>query len=402
LLLLLLAAHVGHAAPSPTPTTATGEEQQRREQVELATLVATERLRAEVLRVTIADDLSAEQFASRVGAVDRLQRLVERAEQVGGPRWPEPQVCQVRVELSGSVVAEELLAMARDAGVNSPLTIEQLERGLQPMRSRVLAASGLSVSGEALERLPVDLTGPWGAVSTETRGQTVRAARKAAVDRAVKMLDSVSLPDGSKLGDRRRADDRLDKTVRSFLEERPVVPLGLDDDLTARVAVSVPVEAIGEWLRGVVSDADEAEFRAELAGQLRQQPPLVVGSAKAVIPEQAPTGEAKPGPIAPAWSRELILIEGEAPAGATRLQTIRSAEREAQVRLRQAVLTLTMPDGTTISEQVAVRGSVADAVERALALTNTARVTFRADGSASVQVVLDGRTLWQAIVDAGR
>ena len=400
--LLLLVTRAGLAAPASAPATTTPDDQQRREQAELAALVATERLRAEVLRLPLVGDLSVEQFAARVGASDRLHRLIERSEQVGGPRWPEPQVCQVRIELAGAAVVEELLAMARDAGRESPLTPEQLENALQPLRNRVFAASGLSMAGVAMERMPIDSSGPWGAVSVEARRQAVRSARKAAVDRAITALDELTLPDGSKLGDRRRVDERLDSSVRAFLERRPVVPLGLDDDLTARVAVAVPVEAFGDSLREIVPGMDAAAYRAQLAEQLRQHPPLVVGSAKAVVEDRLTPDETTSTARVPAWSRELILIEGESPAATTRLQTIRAAEREAHARLRQAVLSLTLPDGTTVAAQARARRSVADAVERSLLLTNTARVTFRADGSAVVQVVLDGRMLWQAIVDAGR
>lgn len=385
---LLLLAGMASAAPVVS-----------REQAELASLVATERLRAEVLRTPLSSGLTVGDFVERTRSRPRIDSLLDRAEQVGGPRWPDEQTCQVRLELRGAIVADELVTIARDAGGAAPLSAEEVAKAVLPLRERVFNASGVSVSADAIERVPAVGDGPWASVAASSRAEAVRSARQSALEQAQATIDAMVLPDGSTLGERRRADPRLDESMRGFFAARPLVPLGWDDDLTARVAVTIPVEAFGDSLSRLVPGADEPAYRDRLAAQLRHQPRLIVGAAKVIAPVQ-PAGENVVS--APAWSRGLILVEGSAAPAATRLQTIRAAEREAQQRLRETVMALPMGDGSALSRQVAARRSIGMAIERSLSLSNTARITFHADGSATVQVVLDGRTLWQAIIDADR
>lgn len=371
-----------------------------REQAELASLVAMERLRAEVLRAPLTSQLTVGDFIERTGSRGWMDSALDLAEQVGGPRWPDQQTCQVRLELRGSIVANALLEAARERGDRSPLPVDELARLAVPLRERVFSGSGVSVSADAIDRLPASAVGPWASVDASSRAAAIWSARQQAVAQAFKAIDTIVLPDGTTLAERRRVDPRLDESVRGFFAARPLVLLGWDDDLTARVAVTIPVDsfsqALSEWIPGVEKNP---AYREQLAAQLRDRPRLLLGESKAIAPGPATTNVDNP---APAWSRELLLVEGTAAAAASRLQTIRAAESDAQRRLRETVLSLPMGDGVPLSRRVSSSRSVEAAVDRSLSLANTARITFHADGSATVQVALDGRALWQAVVDADR
>src|SRR4051812_49427949 len=74
----------------------------RRAQIAAATADAQAALEHDVLAAPITSELSVDQFVQRTHSTDAIAKVVRRAEQIGGARWPDEHTCQVRMELSGS------------------------------------------------------------------------------------------------------------------------------------------------------------------------------------------------------------------------------------------------------------------------------------------------------------
>src|SRR5688500_17786388 len=65
-------------------------------------------LRRDVYAAPFSVDLNVRQAASRLDAVDPIDRAIQTAEQRGGPRWrgdDDRPICEVRLELPGATVA---------------------------------------------------------------------------------------------------------------------------------------------------------------------------------------------------------------------------------------------------------------------------------------------------------
>src|SRR4051812_46686893 len=72
-----------------------------RPQIAAATAEAVANLRDAIERTPINQRVTVGDFLRRTGSQDELNRALQRAELVGGPRWVDDDTCQVQLEMSG-------------------------------------------------------------------------------------------------------------------------------------------------------------------------------------------------------------------------------------------------------------------------------------------------------------
>ena len=73
-----------------------------RDQIAAATGRALESLRAQITAETIGNGLTVQDLLDKTRTTKKFMQTLRRAQQIGGPRWLDPQTCQVRLEIGVS------------------------------------------------------------------------------------------------------------------------------------------------------------------------------------------------------------------------------------------------------------------------------------------------------------
>ena len=134
----------------------------RRDLVLAARQAALDELVRTVLTMPIETRVTVGDVAESAQA--DLEKLMTHAEQIGGPRWIEPQAVQVRMELSGQHVREWLAGAVRDSN-RSLIPRTRLTALLADYDTRRFAAEGLAVLPAVVSRAMGDRLGPLAARS---------------------------------------------------------------------------------------------------------------------------------------------------------------------------------------------------------------------------------------------
>src|SRR5438552_9428351 len=79
-----------------------------RSQVVAATKDAVSNLLDEVARVPLTARLTVGDFLRQTRSTEEMVRVLQRAQQMGGARWIDDHTCQVELQISGPVVAQQL------------------------------------------------------------------------------------------------------------------------------------------------------------------------------------------------------------------------------------------------------------------------------------------------------
>lgn len=373
-----------------------------------------------------------------------LDQLISSAEQIGGPRWIEPQAVQVRMELSGQHVREWLTAAVRDSN-RSAIPRTRLTALLADYDTRRFAAEGLAVLPAVVSRAMVDRLGPLAARSPEDRDALIRSAVHDAAQRALARINDVALPGHRTVGAMLATDPARAPKLLQWLAARPIiavrvpsadeliVTLHVAPDSLAGVLQSIAGNPQGNW--DAVPDALVERLlvidgRARLAPAAAPNPPSPIAPNSSppnpptpdapspdassdpnhtAAPGTAP-GDAEPArapPIElprrpPEWATRLVRAEGTAPSAGDRLRTARAAEQVALQNLHGVVLDLPLDAPHTVRSLAAVAPAIDPSLRRALSRATVSRITHLADGGATVEIVLDGRHIWQSLLDTAR
>lgn len=396
-----------------------------RGQVQAATEAALRGLRAQVEALPLGDDLTVGAFLrSFRDGPDFMNRTLQRAQMVGGARVIDSETVQVRLDISGRVVADAIMQLAgayqRQTG-RSPQAIAEATRAWS---DRTLTATGLStgvVSSAGVvtpvrpprsraESLRPDV-GLDSAAETAASGvlvdggvvapEALEAAQRAAAESVLAALSAATLPDGRSGRELTRLVRVRDAVTLHVTARTPRERQRLSD---GSVRVSVPLD--GARLAEVVRSAavasnepwvptDEASWRAWSAVLQAVVPSEVEGvwssaskDAVGVVVALEP----------PAWADGLLDAEGTAAGVGSKLQTARQAETAALRSLRSAVERLPLSPEVTLGEAARRSPMYAAVLERAMSRARVTRVEYFEDGSASVRVATDGRVLWQDVL----
>lgn len=407
---ILLCLLVADASPS-----AAAEDSAARTTIAAATLDAISNLREEIARTPLVRNLSVGDFLRQTESLDDLTRTLQRAEQIGGPRWIDDRTCQIQLQISGTRVAQALSRIAAADPRESPVSLGELTRALRDWNERSFSATGTAAS-----RVPVATPrttrvvqpdrDPWPGITKTAREQTLAAARLDAAQRALRSLTAVPLTPRTTVGDVLSVR-QLGADMEQWFVSQPVASVEYQDNLQAQVVLDVPPARAFDEFRGmaakqtdvVVPADDQAWTKVKTEFARRMAPP--VGRAVAADDQQQGFGferrpfGLKPQRNAPDWASRRLDAEGAGTrqAGQSRLQVARAAEADADARLRARLLDLPLSRDRTIGQAARDDKRVADAVTRALRYARIARTDYRDDGSARVELYLDLTHLWHEI-----
>ena len=95
----------------------------------------------------------------------------------------------------------------------------------------------------------------------------------------------------------------------------------------------------------------------------------------------------------PEWVELTVEVQGSG-RGAGQLKAALAAETDARSKLRGRLVALELEPKRTLGELGAKHTAVSTSLDRALERARIIRTEYQADGSASVQLSVDLRTLW--------
>lgn len=394
LFILLVMAAVGAAYAQPAA-------QRDPESVQVAAALnnARQGLANEILSTLMAPNLTVEQFLDQTGGRGALDKLLDRAEQVGGPRWVG-QVCQVRLEISGTRVAQMLIGVAAANPQKSPMPADALARRLSDWNRRTFAATGVSLGAEhvALVR-PIEPDDAWTGVDQPTRQRAVESAKEDAVRRILQGIAPVSL-DGQRTLGELLEHPAFSQHLHEWLSQRPVTAVRFQPDLHVELTLAVSPEELAD---AVVLTAGRVgiEVAAQRDG-LRQElrrfmpDPVGVGRPKVFAPSNARPSDVLPA-RPPAWVWRTADAEGIADPTDTPLRTARLAEEAAMRQLRGHLRSLTLSTDLTLGQLADREPAVNQMLERALLRARITRVNYLSDGRATVRLTVELRPLWEEL-----
>jgi hypothetical protein len=399
-------------------------EDANRSQVRAATADAVENLLDEVSRASLTRNLTVDDFLRRTNSRDEMIKVLQRAQQIGGPRWIDDHTCQIELQISGPIVAGALKRIGAANPRHAPLPQGELERAVKQWDERSFSATGAATS-----KLPAavhvrgnDRIGqrrdPWHDVSQAARDQAVAAAKVDAARRSLSSVRPIPLTPRSTVGDALEVKE-VGEGMQSWFASQTPARVELTDDMEAVVELAgTPAETF-ETFRDLAVKQKEVPLPTDDRGWNKAKDEfehrMVTPIGRAVVAmDGAGGGEvvAAPKPLglpahAPSWvNRRLEATasggedRGIGLVGRSKLQSARAAESAAEEKLRRQVEDLELRDKRTVGQAAKDDPRVEQAIRRALARTRIGKADYHANGSADVVVYLDLADLWQELKDA--
>ncbi len=412
-ILLLLLGGLGWFLEEP----AGAQEQASRAQVSAATANALAALRRDIFAARITSTLTVELFLEQTESGDAMDETIQRAQQIGGPRWIDDQTCQVKLEISGARVVYSLVSIAAVRPKLSPLPAGVIEQRLGDWKNRTFAATGTSISAEKVQGIrPNDMGEKWLSISDEARSKAVADAKRDAAEHVLASIRPIELGPDKTVGDV-LAREPVQKAVSSWLAERPVTQVCFKDDLQVELTVSTPPDDLFDTVvksardvPGATLPSDEKSLAA-LRREFDRRVSAAIGRAgvSASQPAASLPAQSRPALAAdmfsepPPWIDRPLDVEGvAAPANARefRLRTKNAAETKATDSLRARIEALPLTESMTIEQAGRSDPRIGDAVNRSLLRARVYKVEYRADGSVMVRIMVDPRELWYELREA--
>ncbi len=375
-------------------TTAWASQEPRREQILAATADATRALQQEVSQTSIAPDLTVDALLEKTRGHDALLKALERAEQIGGPRWVDEQTCQIQLEIAGAKVVDALLAIVAANPDASPLPQPLIEQRLEEWKTRAFTATGVSTAASRVcEVRPQASNGVWSSVPDTQRRDALSKAKEDAITRVIDSVKPLELSTGKTVADVLSDPDRAE-ALQKWLAARPVTTVEFNDDLEVKVTLDIRAKDLLEALRGD-SPAEEAD--ASLVETFQQKMASPIGGARAAVTmDRPPPAVALPSEM-PAWAGQSIEAEGAADAGESKLQVARSAEANALDKLRSRIDSLPLTADLTLAAAARRDARIGAAIQRAVRNARVSKTDYHDDGAVVVKVMLDLRDLWKEL-----
>lgn len=345
-----------------------------------ATADAVDRLLVQIELQEVEPGLTVGQILNAVDGRPLVRATLERSQQIGAPRDLGGNWVQVRLQTSGTRVAQAIASAVAVKPNASPIEPDRLSRLLGGWQSRTFVAVGSSVPAKVIDvpqklvEIPTD---------AERRAADRAAAMVIARIRHQPQLAALNLV-------RPGEDDARLATLERWLRERPVHSADTQDCIV-RVRLEIDANALADWLdpSGVADRAVVLAIAADLARD-------AVGFATIDEPAAA-VPAAIPQTAAPDWAAGPLVAAADAPDAGSPLRTARAAESAARAELRRAVLLLPAGDGRSIAKVVESDEELRSRLDAALDSARVFGVDYRGDGSVNVKLSIDGRAIWQAL-----
>jgi hypothetical protein len=369
--------------------------------VSAAVSSAVDNLNADVSARAIRSDLTVNLFLDRTNAHPRLLAVLRRAQQIGGPRWIDPQTCQIRLDIPAATVRQELRQIAVDNAKTTPISADELTGDLKSWDALVFSATGTSTASIDQIRPPVGSI-TWQNASPDEVRRDITAARQDAANKILASIHAVPLARGKSVGDA-LAIPAVGREMNNWIITQPITNAAFQDNRQVQVTLAVSSAGLAEKLRSVLTGrtdlplpADDHAWSDVTDAITRQMsaPTGQGGTPAAAVSAQA-AQFALPDPP-PDWIFRQLDAAATANAD-TPLHAARAAELAATDNLRQQIQQLPLA-GHTLKEVAAARPRFAAAIDRTLARSaHVYSVDYEPDGSADVRISLDLQDLWQML-----
>jgi hypothetical protein len=391
------------------------------EQVDAATARAVRDLLEQVAETPIDDRMTVREFLDRTRGEEEMIATLQRAEQIGGPRWIDEQTCQVQLEISGVRVARALSRIAASQPKESPISAEVLEVRLADWRSRRFSTTGASTAAQHAERImPPAGNDRWSRVSDEARRQAVGDAKYDAVMNVFDSIADIQLDQTVTVGNA-LSDETIVDHVHRWFASRPVTDIEFRDNLEIEIALAAPPREIAGALRAamskqktmprlddeqwervsqeIIAAAEPAVGRGRIAMERNDEElPDQVEQAEAVEPSRWRADDTDP----PKWVEKTLRAEGSARREASKLRSARAAESDALEKLDAEVRRLRLDKSTSLDEAAKAEPAVDDAIVRSLRRAKAVKTDYNGpDKSVIVVVEFNLRDLWEELRRAG-
>jgi hypothetical protein len=368
-------------------------------QTEAAIADARESLRRQILSATVTQGLTVRELTDRTGSAPELNKSIDGAQQIGGTRWLDDQTAQVRLVIEGGVIADCLSrAVAKDPSKAS-IQPEALRRALSEWRNRSYAATGTSTGPADVTRLqPPAGDVNWNGVPQADRNRALAAARESAVGRMTDSLRPIELVDGKTINDALGVPE-VNSALSDWLTNRPVTSVEFHDDLSVRIAMSVPPDELWQVLHGALSHQKQVPTPSTESGwsllqkQVESRLAQPVGVGLVQVARGGPQVENLLPDFAPQWANQQMQAEGTSPSKGSKLHTARAAEAIAMEKLRGQVEALKLRDNRTVGQAERRDARVERAVAKALGRAHPYQVDY-GQGSVTVRVTFNLSDLW--------
>jgi hypothetical protein len=380
----------------------------RREQIDAATARAVDGLHRQIGQESLGRNVTVNDLLDRTSSHDELDKTLQRAQMIGGPRWIDDQTCQVRLEISGPRVATALINIASTKPKKSPIAPEVLTARVKDWDRRTFSATGTSTAGAAAGMVkPTEDGVAWSRVNDATRQQAINAAKQDAAHRVIETIKPLPWGTGGKTVADALADKDVRDAVDQWLATRPVNQVEFREDLQVRVALATPAGELSDVLHDaaaknpelsrVMDDAAWTKLGKDLADRVSA---TTRGGGRVGATPLSVTRMSIGAPDTPRWVNDQADAVGAAAPAKSPLKAARAAEADAQAKLRQKLELLPLSDGITLGDAGKQNPRIADAIGRSLSRARPTKVDYLSDGGARVRLTLELRDLWDELQPA--
>jgi len=362
-----------------------------------------EMLRQDVLAAHIQPDITVQMVVERTGGEAIFNKALASAHQVGGPRWLDEQVAQVRVEINGAPVADALEEMSRNKPKALPISPSTVHDRLKRWPRRTFSAIGTSTSASAVDRLRPDPNQiSWKGVNDQICRHAIEAARQDAVRRVIDSLKPITWDDNQNLGKLLDLPEVRQK-VSGWLVSRPVTSVEFRDNLEIRLTLAAqPTELWPVLKDALTNEKPRPETLADWE-HIRQQVDMKMASPAGVAAATRPAASAGAAVAlpsqAPAWTTQTLSARGSAASAAGLLRAARAAKLAALEELRAQVEALPLSANLTLGDAAKKDARIAAALERGIERAQVANVEYDSPqrGSATTRLTLDLEEVWREL-----
>ncbi len=359
--------------------------------VQAAQASARAELRGQILASPVASGMTLRNAVDRDPSFS-VESILDAAEQVGGPRWIEQDIVQVRMQVSASKVIERLQAVPADKR-DPRLTPAEMQRLQKDWKNRSFQATGQAIPVSRIESLIAQVQTPaWQQVPQPARADAAKRASASAVATIVSSSSNIRVGPSETI-DQSFTPGAQDK-LAAWASSLPATKVLLRDDRQVEIGVYVDRVGLTEQIKAVVSDGvlSRSEKLQAITTGIEALPSIVVGRASVRNDETPRAGAPLVIHGLPAWVSDPLVAQGASSRGQTRLLTARQAERLAKLSLQDVIEKLEIND-KTIKQHAASDSRIAHALQRAVEKARVYQVDYNLDGSAIVRVTLDPNEL---------
>ncbi|MBC7782273.1 MAG: hypothetical protein H7144_00420 [Burkholderiales bacterium] len=361
---------------------------ERRVELLAAREAARADLRGQILASVIGPGMSVRDLAESDPAL--VEDLLNASEQVGGPRWLEQDVVQVRLQVPGSRIMERIQPLGRQ---NPRVTEADLKRLHAEWSRRNFQATGQAIPQSKLLVVVTQSQSPaWRDVSKESRIDAASRAHASAVNAIVVSTSDIQVSPNQSVAQCFATPD-AGKQLTAWAATLPATRVLLGEDRQVELALFVDKEGLKQQLRSMVSSDVLGVSNKIAALDLGVSRLPTVMTARAGIEARPIATAPSPAPLVirklPAWLNEPLTAEATAARQQTKLRTARLAEQQARETIKTNILKLKIDDQQSIEQAGARDARVLSAIDRAVARARAYQVDYNADGSVAVRVTLD-------------